>query len=118
MVSLLGPALMTLAPLGCVTDLVDPAQLPDEQIAVLLWDSESARQRRDLMADLAGESGQNRRQGVVDLGALSPRASALATTGGAPNPALDRRTRQTPPIQAQSRPQRIRCIRRSASSSI
>jgi hypothetical protein len=71
---------------GCVTDLVDPMELPDAKIAVRLWDSESGRQRRDLMDELAGKPGQKRREGVLDLGNLSPRAAALSA-GGPANPA-------------------------------
>ncbi len=87
---------------GCVTDLVDPMELPDAKIAVRLWDSESARQRRDLIAELAGQPGESRREGVLDLGNLSPRAAALSA-GGPANPStrypgrlalIDPRTRE------------------------
>ncbi len=71
---------------GCATNLVDPADLPDARIAVRLWESEAARQRRDLMAEIAGQSGEPQRLGVLDLGTLSPRAALLAADG-APNPA-------------------------------
>lgn len=96
-------ALFALLLSGCATNVVDPAELPDAKIAVRLWESEAARQRRDLMEQLAGQrSGEPRRQGVLDLGDLSPRAQAISADG-APNPSsrypsrlalIDPRTRE------------------------
>ena len=57
---------------GCATNSVNRAELPEDTIAVQLWENEDARRRRDIIAELQGSSRDQQRRGVLDLNQYSP----------------------------------------------
>jgi dipeptidyl aminopeptidase/acylaminoacyl peptidase len=69
-----------LGSLGCAGNLVKVSNLPEDVIAIRLWGNEEARQRREVMDELQGESGQRSRLGVMDLKKLSNRSRTVDRT--------------------------------------
>lgn len=65
---------MVLGSFGCVGNLVDISKLPEDVIAVRLWENEEARQRKEVMAELEGQHGDRRRLGVMDLNRITNRS--------------------------------------------
>ncbi len=70
---------------GCVSDLVDRSRLPEDAIAVRLWQNEAGRQRRDLIAELEGQPPSAHRQGVLDLGNVGARSAAAGAGAADPS---------------------------------
>ena len=67
-------AAIVLGSLGCAGRVINLSVLPEDVIAVRLWENEEARQRKDLMAQLVGKPGNLPRIGVMDLGDLANRS--------------------------------------------
>lgn len=62
---------IVLGALGCAGNLIDLATLPEDVIAVRLWENEEARRRKAMLAELAGQAGDPQRLGVMDLRGFS-----------------------------------------------
>lgn len=62
---------LMLASLGCVSDTIARTVLPDDVIAVRMWENESARRRNQMMAEFAGRTREPEQLGVMDLGRFS-----------------------------------------------
>jgi len=77
--------ILCLAGLGCVSDLVDFEQLPEDAIAVQFWAGEVGRQREELLSEREGKAQPSRRQGVVDLGDVASRAEGIAANANDPS---------------------------------
>ncbi|MBW2726175.1 MAG: PD40 domain-containing protein [Deltaproteobacteria bacterium] len=58
---------IVLGSLGCVGSVINLSSLPEDAIAVRLWENEEARRRKEMMTELESQSGTRSRLGVMDL---------------------------------------------------
>lgn len=64
-------AALVLGSLGCASNTIVRARLPDDMIAVRMWESENARRRKEMLTEAAGQRGSRQQPGVMDLGSLT-----------------------------------------------
>ncbi len=67
-------AATALGSLGCAGNVISLSSLPEDAIAIRLWENEEGRRRKEMMAEFEGQPGHRSRLGVMDLKSFTARS--------------------------------------------